>query len=176
MRSVVSFLVLLAFVGICLGAGSLGSLVTVPAIGGWYAALAKPTWTPPGWLFGPVWTALYVAMGVSAWLVWRTGRSARSPDDVDASPSVARRSSVAAPLVLFAIQLGLNVAWSWVFFGMKSPGLAALEIVALWLAILATTIAFFRRSAPAGWLMIPYLAWVSFAAALNWTIWRMNAA
>ncbi len=127
--------------------------------GAWYAELDKPSWNPPSWVFGPVWTALYATMGVSAWLVWR-----------ERGLSGARGA-----LTLFDVQLALNAAWSWLFFGLQRPGLAFAEIVALWLAIVATLAAFARHSRPAAWLLSPYLAWVTFAAALNFAIWRLNA-
>lgn len=150
---------LAVFVFICLGAAALGGIATGPAIDGWYRTLEKPPWRPPNWVFGPVWTVLYLLMAVAAWLVWRS----------------ARWRSAAIPLGLFAVQLILNVAWSWIFFRLQLPGWALLELVILWLAIAMTTWAFFRRSSTAGWLMVPYLAWVSFAGALNFEIWRLNA-
>ncbi|MFL6230997.1 MAG: TspO/MBR family protein [Pyrinomonadaceae bacterium] len=150
----------LAFsVAVCFAAAGLGSLFTRPAIPGWYARLAKPSWTPPAWLFGPVWTLLYLLMAVAAWLVWREHGFA---------------GGAAHALVSFAVQLCLNVLWSVIFFGWKRKGLALAEIVLLWLAILTTTIAFHRLTPAAGWLMSPYLAWVSFAALLNFSIWRKN--
>lgn len=127
--------------------------------GEWYAALHKPAWNPPNWLFGPVWTVLYTVMAVAAWLVWRRGGMRVQ----------------AVPLGLFLFQLALNAAWSWLFFGLHRPGLAFAEIILLWLAILATALAFRPVSAAAFWLLIPYLAWVSFAAVLNFTLWRLNA-
>ncbi|HMO64602.1 MAG TPA: tryptophan-rich sensory protein [Verrucomicrobiota bacterium] len=126
--------------------------------GDWYAGLRKPAWNPPGWVFGPVWTALYTMMGVAAWLVWRRGGW----------------RAQAVPLGLFLVQLALNAAWSWLFFGLHRPGLACAEIVALWLAILAAALAFRPVSAAAFWLLVPYLAWVAFAAVLNFTLWRLN--
>ena len=144
---------------ICFAAAGIGSLATTPQIPGWYANLAKPTWTPPGWIFGPVWTLLYLMMAVAAWLVWRQ------------SGFVGAK----LPLALFAIQLALNSLWSLLFFGLQSPGAAAVEIVLLWAAILATMITFWKRSRVAGGLLAPYLAWVSFATVLNVAIWRMNA-
>lgn len=126
--------------------------------GEWYARLAKPSWTPPSWLFGPVWTLLYVLMGVAAWLVWK--------DRGFAGARVA--------LLLYGVQLVLNAAWSWLFFGLQRPGLAFAEILLLWSAILATLIAFWRHRKLAGALLVPYLAWVSFATALNWAIWQLN--
>jgi tryptophan-rich sensory protein len=149
---------LVVFIAVCLGAGSLGAIATTPEIDGWYSTLAKPTWNPPASVFGPVWTTLYVLMALAAWLVWKP----------------AGFQAAAMPLTLFGGQLVLNVAWSWIFFGMHQPGWAFVEIVILWLAIAATTWAFFRRSQLAGWLLAPYLAWVSFAAVLNFTIWRLN--
>ena len=144
---------------ICFAAAGIGSLATTPQIPGWYANLAKPTWTPPGWIFGPVWTLLYLMMAVAAWLVWRK----------------AGFASAKLPLALFGIQLALNSLWSVLFFGLQNPGAAAVEIILLWAAILATMITFWRRSRVAGGLLTPYLAWVSFAAVLNVAIWRMNA-
>jgi tryptophan-rich sensory protein len=154
----IGFLVLM--VALCFGAAALGGMATSTGMESWYATLAKPSWNPPGWIFGPVWGALYLAMAVAAWLVFRKAGSL---------------SAAAVPLGIFAVQLGLNVLWSFVFFAWERPGWAFVEIVVLWLAILATTIAFFSRSTVAGGLMIPYLAWVSFAAVLNWTIWRLNS-
>ena len=145
-------------VAVCFGAAALGSLATMSEINGWYSTLTKPAWNPPNYIFGPVWTTLYLMMAIAAWLTWQHSgwRTAR------------------IPLVLFAIQLALNVGWSWVFFGMHQIGPAFAEILVLWTAILATTIAFFRVQRLAGVLMIPYLAWVSFAGFLNFTIWQMN--
>jgi tryptophan-rich sensory protein len=122
----------------------------------WYPTLDKPGWTPPAVLFGPVWTVLYVMMAIAAWVVWRDGKTPRTA------------------LVLFFFQLLLNVAWSFLFFGLRMPGLALIDIFILWFAILATIIAFAFNSRAAALLMIPYLAWVSFAVALNAAIWRLN--
>lgn len=144
---------------ICLGAGGLGAIATTPEIDGWYRTIVKPEWNPPNWVFGPVWTTLFVLMGISAWLVWK--------------PAGFR--AAATPLALFAAQLTFNVAWSWIFFGMHQIGWAVIEIIILWATILATTVAFFRRSKPAGWLLVPYMGWVSFATMLNFAIWRLNA-
>ena len=143
---------------ICFVPAAIGSAFTPGSPQGGYAQLAKPVWTPPSWLFGPVWTALYLSMGVAAWLVWR------------------ERGFAGAKLALglFAGQLALNAAWSPVFFGLRNPAAAFAVIVPLWLAIGATTVAFFRAARPAGWLMLPYWLWVSFATALNFAIWRMN--
>lgn len=155
-KQTVGLAVLLA---LCLGAAALGSAATVPRIDDWYATLNKPLWTPPSWVFGPVWTVLYIAMAVAAWLVWRQRET----------------GGVWVPLLLFAVQLALNMAWSWLFFGLKSPALGFADIVLLWIAIAATLVAFWGRSRVAGLLLAPYLAWVTFAAALNYSIWQLNA-
>ncbi len=146
---------LVVFLAICLAAAGIGGLVTTPNIAVWYAGLVKPSWTPPNWVFGPVWSVLYLCMAVAAWLVWRKGNAL-------------------VPLTFFAVQLAFNAAWSWIFFGLHSPAAASIDIVLLWVAIAATTIAFCRRSLVAGVLLLPYLAWVSFAAVLNFAIWRFN--
>jgi translocator protein len=143
------------FVILCYAVAGIGGLVTTPNILNWYAGLAKPPWTPPDWVFGPVWSALYLSIAVAAWLVWRKG-------------------DARLPLVLFTFQLVFNAAWSWLFFGLHSPGIAFVDIVLLWAAIVATTIAFWSRSLVAGILFVPYLAWVSFATVLNFAIWRLN--
>jgi len=146
------------FLVICLGAGGLGAIATTPEIDGWYKTIAKPPWNPPDYVFGPVWTTLYVMMAIAAWLVWKP----------------AGFQAAKGPLMLFAVQLVLNVAWSWIFFGLHQPGRAFAEIMILWLAIAATMKSFFRRSPVAGSLLVPYLAWVSFAMTLNFAIWRLN--
>jgi tryptophan-rich sensory protein len=142
---------LVGWVFICFAAASLGGLF-MP--GEWYASLKKPTWNPPAWIFGPVWTALYTTMAAAAWLVWRRGGWA------------AQRR----PLLLFLAQLALNAVWTPLFFGLHRPGLAFAEIVLLWLAIAASLAAFCSVSRAAAWLLVPYLAWVSFAAVLNFTL------
>lgn len=147
-------------VGVCMLTAYFGSLLTRPAIPGWYAALNKPPWNPPDWVFAPVWTTLYLMMAVAAWLVWR-----------EHGFQGATRA-----LALFGIQLLLNIAWSALFFRWRMPGVAFAEILVLWILILATLLAFWRLNTTAGWLLTPYLAWVSFAAALNFAIWRLNAA
>jgi tryptophan-rich sensory protein len=147
------------WIGVCFSAAFIGSIFTNPSIPSWYADLAKPSWTPPNWVFGPVWSALYLMMALAAWLVWRQGGLA----------------SAATPITLFMVQLGLNVAWSILFFGRHMPGVAFGEIVILWFAILATMIAFWWSSPIAGYLLLPYLIWVAFATGLNFAIWRMNA-
>ncbi len=146
------------FILFCLVAGGLGSIATTPEIAGWYQTLSKPSWNPPSWVFGPVWSTLFVMMGVAAWLVWQQ----------------AGFWEKRVPLSLFGVQMVLNVAWSFIFFGMHQPGWAFVEIVALWLAIVATMASFYFHSKPACGLLAPYLAWVSFAGVLNFTIWQMN--
>jgi translocator protein len=153
-----SILALLGFLAAVFVVGAIGNVFTSAGMPDWYMSLEKPAFNPPSWVFGPVWTALYIAMAVAAWLVWR-----------DAGFDGAR-----AALTLFFVQLALNLAWSGIFFALREPGWAFVEIVALWAAILATMILFFRHSTWAGALLVPYLAWVSFAAVLNFEIWRLN--
>ena len=152
-------LTLVVFVLICQAAGGIGGLFTATSVGTWYAALRKPPYNPPGWIFGPVWTVLYALMGVAAWLVVRRGWN-----------SVAVKAALAA----FVAQLVLNMLWSAVFFGMRSPGIAFIELLGLWVAILVTIRLFWRVSPTAGALLVPYVLWVSFAAVLNYSIWRLN--
>ena len=147
---------LAGWIVLCFAAASLGALF-MP--GEWYASLRKPSWNPPDWVFGPVWMALYTMMAVAAWLVWKRGGFA------------AQRRS----LGLFILQLALNAAWTPLFFGMHALGLAFAEIVLLWATIVATLAAFWPVSRTAAWLLAPYLAWVSFAAALNFALWRLNS-
>ncbi len=160
MRDSTRWLGLVVFITVCLGAGGLGAIATTPEIEGWYKTLRKPAWNPPSAVFGPVWTTLYLMMAIAAWMVWKP----------------AGFKAAMLPLALFAAQLVLNVAWSWIFFGAYQPGWAFIAIVILWLAILVTTVAFFGESKIAGCLLLPYLAWVSFACALNFAIWRINVA
>jgi translocator protein len=143
---------------LCFAVAVVGGLVTTPNIPNWYADLAKPSWTPPDWVFGPVWSILYFSMAIAAWLVWRQ----------------AGLASSVVPMALFGVQLLLNGLWSWLFFGLHSPSAAAIDVVLLWIAIAATTVAFWRQSTVAGMLFVPYLAWVSFASVLNLAIWQLN--
>jgi benzodiazapine receptor len=140
-------------------AAGVGAVASVQA-GTFYAQLARPSWAPPGWLFGPVWSALYFLMGVSAWLVWRTA-SWRS-----ATPALA----------LYIVQLGANALWTWLFFVWHQGAWAFTEVLLLLLLIAVTVAAFRRHSILAAALLLPYLAWVTFAAALTWATWRMNPA
>jgi tryptophan-rich sensory protein len=143
---------------ICQLAGMIGSVFTMPAIPGWYANLNKPSFSPPNWLFGPVWILLYTLMGISLYLVWNQ------------KGSVGTKTA----LIFFAVQLGLNTLWSLIFFGLRLPLAAFLEILVLWLFILLTILKFFPISKVAAYLLIPYLLWVSFASLLNFYIFRLN--
>lgn len=140
-------------------AGAIGALFTTPAIGSWYSTLTKPVLNPPNWLFAPVWTTLFLLMGIAAFLIWRKA----------AEPNLKRGA-----LKLFGIQLILNVLWTALFFGAHSPFYALLEIVILWFAILFTILAFRKISKSAAYLLLPYIIWVSFAAYLNYSIWVLN--
>lgn len=140
-------------------AGGIGSVFTTPSIASWYADLTRPEFAPPNWIFAPVWTTLFALMGIAAFLVWKRG---------------LERRDVKIALGIFGGQLVLNTLWSIIFFGAHSPGGAFIEIIFLWLAILATIIAFARISKPAAWLLAPYILWVSFAAYLNFMIWTLN--
>jgi tryptophan-rich sensory protein len=146
---------LLGWLLLAFAAAALGAVASVDAAS-FYAQLSKPSWAPPGWLFGPVWSVLYALMGIAAWLVWR----APGPR--------------AVALGLFVAQLGANALWSWLFFAWHRGALAAVEVLVL-LALIVATIAAFRRSSRlAALLLLPYLLWVSFASVLTWTIWRSN--
>jgi translocator protein len=156
---VARFTALILLLALPQAAGFMGSFFTRPAIQGWYLSLDKPWFTPPDIVFPIVWPTLFLLMGIASWLVWKE-----------------RRRSAAAMngLWLYGTQLSLNVAWSILFFGIKSPQLAFYEIIVLILAVMATIIAFFRVRAMAGWLMVPYLLWLFFAALLNYSIWMSN--
>lgn len=154
-----SWIALVGWILLLVGLGAAVGIVFDP--NGWYADLLKPTWNPPSWVFGPVWTLLYIAMAVALWLV-------RRELDVD---GLLRQRAVA----LFAIQFLLNLAWTPLFFGLHSPGLAFAEICLLWIVLLWTMLMFGRIRALAGYLLLPYLLWVSFALVLTGTIWLMNA-
>ncbi|MDH5364837.1 MAG: tryptophan-rich sensory protein [Dehalococcoidia bacterium] len=143
----------------CQCAGLIGSIFTMPAIPTWYETLAKPSFTPPSWLFAPAWVTLYVLMGVAAFLIWRKGLDIRN---------------VKSALIIFLVQLVLNALWSAIFFGAKSLIGGAVVIVLLWIAILFTILRFFKISAAAGGLLIPYILWVSFASVLNISILALN--
>lgn len=156
-RSANPALALFGLVLLCAAVAALGALASVSA-GSFYAGLQQPDWAPPGSVFGPVWSVLYTVMAVAGWLVWRRGGW--------------RRQRTA--LGMFLLQLTLNGLWSWLFFAWHLGALAFVDIVALWIALLVTIALFWRASPLAGLLMLPYLAWVSFAAALNWAVWQAN--
>lgn len=155
---------LIVSIAVCEMAGVIGSIFTASSVGVWYAALPKPALNPPSWVFGPVWTILYVLMGVALWLVWKNGDN-------------NRKTRVA--LGVFFAQLVLNALWSVIFFGLHSLSGAFVELILLWLGIGITIILFARLSLPnsklAAWLLIPYLAWVSFAGYLNFSLWQLSA-
>ena len=150
---------LISSIVICQAAGVIGSLFTTPAIPTWYASIEKPSFTPPNSLFGPVWTMLFLLMGIAIFLVWREGLSDRN---------------VRNTFTLFIVQLVLNVLWSAAFFGLRSPLAGLVVIIVLWAAIFLTIIRFFAISTTAGALLIPYIAWVSFAAVLNGALYILN--
>lgn len=140
-------------------AGIIGSVFTASSIPTWYIALVKPELAPPNWVFAPVWTILFLVMGIAAFLVWKQGLG---------------RRDVQIALSIFIAQLILNTIWSVIFFGLQNPGAAFIEIIFLGLAIIATISTFAKISKPAAWLLVPYLLWISFAAYLNYSIWILN--
>jgi len=158
MKTLSLFRLVLAL-GLCLAVGAVGSLTTAPKIPTWYAGLAKPGWTPPDWVFPIAWTLLYLLMAVALWRLWDRHR-----------PSAERRAAI----TLFALQLALNFIWTPVFFGLEAIIWGAAVILALWLAIAATIWASAAVDRIAAWLLAPYLAWVTYAAALNLAIVAMN--
>ncbi len=149
---------LLVFLVACFGAAGIGSALTTSSLTDWYPTLAKPSFNPPNWIFGPVWTVLYLMMAVAGWLAWRVGPP----------------PSATIVWTAYVTQLALNTAWSGIFFYLHSPGWACLELMLLWLAIVTTMVLFYRRSSVAAWMLFPYLAWVSFAGVLNFSIWQLN--
>jgi tryptophan-rich sensory protein len=151
---------ILAVVVTCLAIGYFSGIITRSAITTWYPTLVKPSFNPPNWVFAPVWSMLYVMMGVAAGLVW---------DRIESEKEVVKKA-----LVFFAIQLALNALWSYLFFGLHNSMLAGLEIIVLWLMIFETYVQFAKINKIAGYLLLPYLAWVSFAAVLNGSIWWLN--
>lgn len=139
--------------------GATAGFFTVTGADSWYQTIHKPSWNPPGWVFGPVWTTLYILMGIGLFLVWKT----------DAGNSIKKKA-----IIIFAVQLMLNFFWSFIFFSQQQIGWAFMEIIVLWVMILATIFAFGKISKTAAWLLVPYISWVSFAAMLNYTIWKLN--
>jgi tryptophan-rich sensory protein len=141
-------------------AGLIGSIFTASSVTGWYSTVTRPELAPPNWIFGPVWTTLFVLMGIALFLVWKKEDS--------------QKKKVKLALQLFVAQLVLNTLWSVIFFGLQSPGWAFVEIIFLWISITLTITVFTPISRLAAWLLVPYLAWVSFAAYLNYSIWVLN--
>lgn len=165
---------------ICQLAGVIGSLFTISALDSWYEGLKKASFNPPGWVFGPAWTILFLLMGYSLYLVWEKGffvsdgsspKKLWNPLSEKLWYGSLKEFNVAA---VFAVQLVLNMLWSLLFFGLQSPGLAFSEILMLWFAILYTIMNFYRVSKTAAYLLIPYLLWVSFASVLNFMVWYLN--
>jgi translocator protein len=144
---------------VCLSAGFVGSLFTTPSIPTWYATLNKPSFNPPNWLFAPVWTTLFILMGIAAFFIWRKG---------------LKKKEVKSALIIFLFQLIFNTLWSFLFFKFHSPFWALADIAVLWVLILLSLIKFWKINKAAGILLIPYLLWVSFASFLNYTIYRLN--
>jgi len=156
---IVEILILFSSIIICQLAGLIGSVFTTAAIPHWYENINKPSFNPPNWVFAPVWTTLYLLMGIALFLIWRKGLNEKD---------------IKIAIAVFVFQLVLNSLWSFLFFGLESPFAAFIEIIFLLLAILVSIILFFRISWVAGTLLIPYILWVSFASVLNFAIWRLN--
>jgi tryptophan-rich sensory protein len=153
-------------IAIPLMAGVIGSIFTSQSVSTWFQTIERPWFSPPNWLFGPVWTTLYVLMGISLFLVWRATSTITLPKD--------RHSRKIAAFIVFGIQLILNVLWSFLFFGLRSPQLAFAEIVILLISIVVTIVIFSKISRLAALLMMPYTGWVTFASFLNLQIWLLN--
>ena len=149
---------LLTSIIVCEVAGAIGSFFTAPQISGWYKTLNRPSFNPPNWIFGPVWTAIFVMMGIAVFLVWDKKWGGKKTVNI---------------LVFFS-QLFLNVLWSFIFFAMHNVGVAFFELVVLWFVILFMVINFYKVSKTAAILLLPYILWVSFAAVLNFSIWKLN--
>lgn len=155
--------VLVGFLAATFAASALGGLATASSVSSWYPTLTKPSWNPPAAVFAPVWTTLYVLMAIVGWRIWR---QLKIP---------ALRPAARAVLTAFFLQLVLNAVWSVLFFGLRRPDLAFIEIVALWCALFWLQVRLSRLDRVAAWLWLPYLMWVSFATALNFAIWRLNS-
>jgi tryptophan-rich sensory protein len=152
------WLVLLLFIAVTFAAAGIGGAATASSVNTWYPTLVKPSWNPPSWIFGPVWSSLYLLMAVAAWRVWRH------------TEHPGRR----AALAWYFGQLVLNALWSCLFFGLRNPGLAFAEVIVLWASLVVVLLKFARIDRPASLLWLPYLAWVSFATVLNGTVWWLN--
>lgn len=139
--------------------GATSGFFTATGVDSWYQTINKPSWNPPGWIFGPVWTTLYVMMGIALFLVWKSNTN-----------EALKKTAI----TLFAVQMVLNFFWSFIFFKQEQSGWALVEIIVLWVAILLTIFAFAKVNKTAAWLLVPYISWVSFATILNYTIWKLN--
>ena len=139
--------------------GSLSGFFTVTGVGSWYQTINRPSWNPPSWVFGPVWTLLYILMGIALYLVWKS----------ESSPRMKQTA-----ILLFSLQLLLNFCWSFIFFSLHEIGWALVEMIGLWMMILLTILVFARIHKTAAWLLVPYISWVSFATLLTYTIWQLN--
>lgn len=151
---------LILAIAIPLAVGFTSGFFTITGVGSWYQTIQRPSWNPPNWIFGPVWTTLYVMMGIALYLIWKA----------DTSSNLKNYA-----ILLFALQLILNFFWSFIFFNQQQPGWAFAEILVLWVLILLTIFAFAKVNKSAAWLLVPYISWVSFASILNYAIWRMNS-
>lgn len=152
-------------------AAAVGGVATSSSLGSWYRRLRKPSWNPPSWVFGPVWNTLYLMMGLASWLVWRRREDKSGWFGLGGHDQKER---VDGALRLYGIHLVFNALWSVIFFGMRRVDWAFAELLVLWSLILSTLTRFFQIDKRAGWLLVPYQLWVTFAAILNFTVWRMN--
>jgi tryptophan-rich sensory protein len=173
---------LLVSIIICELAGVIGALFTTPNINSWYKGLQKPFFNPPNWIFGPVWTTLFILMGVSLYLVWSKNWKVKNKifSNIKKAPSKISEKFLSGSwmkaniILIFSFQLLLNIIWSFIFFAKQNPGAAFFELIMLWFAIIFTIINFYRVSKTSAYLLIPYILWVSFAGFLNFTIWMLN--
>lgn len=164
---------------ICQLAGVIGAVFTTPQIKTWYVALNKPSFNPPGWIFSPVWTILFLLMGISLYLVWSKNWAVKDSGSFEKMNLVSKKLWTGSwkeenIVAIFALQLILNILWSVIFFGLEYPGLAFFELLMLWFAILYTIVNFYRASKLSAYLLVPYILWVSFAGVLNFMIWMLN--
>ena len=178
-----NFIKLVTSIIICEFAGAVGSIFTVPNINSWYSLLRKPSFNPPSWIFGPVWTALFILMGISFYLVWSKKweikneikvKSNRKPWNPWSQKFFNGSWKKVNIIIIFISQLALNVLWSVIFFGWHNPGVAFFELLTLWVAIIYTIVNFYRVSKTAAYLLVPYILWVTFAGVLNFFIWVLN--
>jgi len=158
-KKIINILKFLVSIVVCQLAGYIGSIFTMPEIGGWYSALRKPSFSPPNWIFAPVWTTLFLLMGIALYLVWQKEKSS---------------ASKGTAILVFFFQLVLNILWSVLFFGFRSPLAGFIEIIGLWVMILFTMDTFYEISETSAWLLLPYILWVTFAGVLNFFLWWLN--